>query len=476
MMTPEAFNALLKTLEEPPAHIVFILATTEPHKILPTIISRCQRFDFKRVDEHDIISRLEYVLKEENVEYDEESLEIISKLADGGMRDALSILEQCLAYDRHLTVENIKKVYGLLAKDEKIRLIKLLLTKDMKNVLKTLDHMMSLSIDLKRLTQDLIDVLKDVIIFKNTQDLSLLFVLHKNDIQQIVPYILVEEAFQMIDIFMDASSHYGQAVDSSTYFELALLKICNQIENEHKEVVVEEPKVIENVSHETLVEVQQEEVVEKPVEKIQEPVIEPQEDLQEKVEEKKIEETKAAEEKEEKVKEEKKEEEKAKAAEEEKEKDSTIISYANKKVRVTLPKDLTSFHTPAREISRYSYMEESNVLGYSLYAKDRTFTIHFSIGTDGWDSAEAASISHNKVCKDESKMYEPCTVGEYSGYKYVVSSDKSIEYHYVLDYLVDGQDVVLTIREELRDDDDTSLLEPLLLDVVHNLKIELIGE
>ena len=125
---------------------------------------------------------------------------------------------------------------------------------------------------------------------------------------------------------------------------------------------------------------------------------------EEKVEEKKIEETKAIEEKEEKVKEEKKEEEKAKAAEEEKEKDSTIISYANKKVRVTLPKDLTSFHTPARELSRYSYMEESNVLGYSLYAKDRTFTIHFSIGTDGWDSAEAASISHNKVCKDESKM------------------------------------------------------------------------
>ena len=275
MMTPEAFNALLKTLEEPPAHIVFILATTEPHKILPTIISRCQRFDFKRVDEHDIISRLEYVLKEENVEYDEESLEIISKLADGGMRDALSILEQCLAYDRHLTVENINKVYGLLANDEKIRLIKLLLTKDMKNVLKTLDHMMSLSIDLKRLTQDLIDVLKDVIIFKNTEDLSLLFVLHKNDIQKIVPYMLVEEAFQMIDIFMDASSHYGQAVDSSTYFELALLKICNQIENEHKEVVVEEPTIIEDVSHETLVE-EKTEVVEKTIEEVK-PIIEHQE-------------------------------------------------------------------------------------------------------------------------------------------------------------------------------------------------------
>ena len=275
MMTPEAFNALLKTLEEPPAHIVFILATTEPHKILPTIISRCQRFDFKRVDEKDIINRLEYVLKEEKVDYEEDALEIISKLADGGMRDALSILEQCLAYDRHLTVENINKVYGLLSNDEKIRLIKLLLTKDMKNVLKTLDHMMSLSIDLKRLTQDLIDVLKDVIILKNTEDLSLLFVLHKNDIQKIVPYMLVEEAFQMIDIFMDASSHYGQAVDSSTYFELALLKICNQIENEHKEVVVEEPTIIEDVSHETLVE-EKTEVVEKQKEEVK-PIIEHQE-------------------------------------------------------------------------------------------------------------------------------------------------------------------------------------------------------
>ena len=162
MMTPEAFNALLKTLEEPPAHIVFILATTEPHKILPTIISRCQRFDFQRVDENDIITRLKYVLEEEKVDYEEEALAIISKLADGGMRDALSILEQCLAYDRHLTVENINKVYGLLSNDEKIRLIKLLLTKDMKGVLKTLDHMLSTSIDLKKLTQDLIDVLKAV--------------------------------------------------------------------------------------------------------------------------------------------------------------------------------------------------------------------------------------------------------------------------------------------------------------------------
>lgn len=110
---------------------------------------------------------------------------------------------------------------------------------------------------------------------------------------------------------------------------------------------------------------------------------EPETKVAEEKEEKKIEETKAIEEKEEKVKEEEKEEEKAKAAEEEKEKDSTIISYANKKVRVTLPKDLTSFHTPAREISRYSYMEESNVLGLFIVC-ERSYVYHSFLNWNGW--------------------------------------------------------------------------------------------
>lgn len=284
MMTTEAFNALLKTLEEPPAHIVFILATTEPHKIIPTIISRCQRFDFKKVDEDDIINRLRYVLDEEKVNYEDNALTIISKLADGGMRDALSILEQCLAYDRNLTVENINQVYGLLSNSDKIHLIKLLLTKDMKAVLEILNKMLSSSIDLKRLTQDLIDVLKDIVIYKNTEDVSLLFVLNKSDIQDIVPYILVEEAFEMIDILMDASSHYGQAVDSSTYFELALLKICNQIKEEKtitiKPTIKEEIKITEPVVEQPSVIVEPvveklpvtETIVEEPMN--QEPIIE----------------------------------------------------------------------------------------------------------------------------------------------------------------------------------------------------------
>ena len=247
MMSTGAFNALLKTLEEPPAHIIFILATTEPHKILPTIISRCQRFDFKKVENHDIISRLEYVLKSENKKYELPALESVAKLAEGGMRDALSILEQCLAYNNELTVESVNMVYGLLSMDNKISFIKQLLSKDIKGVLTSLDNMLSGSIDIKRLTFDLVDVLKDIIIYKNTQDVSILFVLTQQDVDNLAPYILVEEAFEIIDILIEASSHYSQSLDANTYFELAMLKICNRIKEENK-LAIDNSKAIEQVN------------------------------------------------------------------------------------------------------------------------------------------------------------------------------------------------------------------------------------
>ena len=247
MMSTGAFNALLKTLEEPPAHIVFVLATTEPHKILPTIISRCQRFDFKKVENHDIISRFEYVLKSENKKYELPALESVAKLAEGGMRDALSILEQCLAYNNELTVESVNMVYGLLSMDNKISFIKQLLSQDIKGVLTSLDNMLSGSIDIKRLTFDLVDVLKDIIIYKNTQDVSILFVLTQQDVDNLAPYILVEEAFEIIDILIEASSHYSQSLDANTYFELAMLKICNRIKEENK-LAIDNSKAIEQVN------------------------------------------------------------------------------------------------------------------------------------------------------------------------------------------------------------------------------------
>ncbi len=229
MMTTGAFNALLKTLEEPPAHAIFILATTEPHKIIPTILSRCQRFDFQKVSKDDMVERLVYVMNQENKQYDIDALRLITKLADGGMRDSLSILEQCLAYQDKLEIQTINKIYGLLSIDKKILFIKNILSNNMKEVLNTLENMLSGGIDIKRLTFDLIDILKDVIIYKNTNDSSILFVLDKSDIDLIVPYITIEDSFIIIDNFVEASLQYPAAIDAAIYFELAILKICNTI-------------------------------------------------------------------------------------------------------------------------------------------------------------------------------------------------------------------------------------------------------
>lgn len=272
MMSTGAFNALLKTLEEPPAHVVFILATTEPHKILPTIISRCQRFDFTKLSMLDIVNRMKKVITEEHYQCDDEALEMIAKLADGGMRDALSILEQCLAFnDQHLTIQDVNQIYGIVSLENKIDFIKILLSKDMKKSLSTLEEMKMNGIDIKRLTLDLVDILKDIVIYRNTQDESILFVLSKFYLDMIVPYITCEEALTFIDILMEASEKYSKVINPSIYFELAILKICNQIKDEkviHVETVAV-PKVESPIQEiPKVAEIQASEPIEEPVEEI----------------------------------------------------------------------------------------------------------------------------------------------------------------------------------------------------------------
>ncbi len=235
MMSPGAFNALLKTLEEPPAHVVFILATTEPQRILPTIISRCQRYDFTKISEKDITDYLEYVMHEEKIDYEIDALALIAQLADGGMRDSLSILEQCLAYSgSRLTVADVNTVYGIISVADQIRFIQNLLTRNMGQVLKDLNSMNEAGTDIKRLTMDLIQILKDVVIYKNTENMEILTVLNEGYLKDLLPYITVEECFKYIDILMDASTHYREATDAKVYFELACMKICNQVHDEVK--------------------------------------------------------------------------------------------------------------------------------------------------------------------------------------------------------------------------------------------------
>ncbi len=238
MMSTGAFNALLKTLEEPPEHVIFILATTEPHKILPTIISRCQRFDFSRLTDEEMIDRMKTVMQEEGKTYEEGALALIAKLANGGMRDALSILEQCLAYnDDHLSEEDVNSIYGIVSLQDKISLIKVILAKDMNKALELIESMDAAGIDVKRLTYDLIDILKDVVIYKNTQNLSILSVLSSGYVDTIVPYITSDDALRFIDILVEATEKFARSVNPGIYFELAILKLCNQDHNAPQEVV-----------------------------------------------------------------------------------------------------------------------------------------------------------------------------------------------------------------------------------------------
>ena len=234
MMSTGAFNALLKTLEEPPKHAIFILATTEPHKVLPTIISRCQRFDFTKIDNRDIVNRLKDILNSENYDFEDSALELIADLAQGGMRDALSILEQCIAFSNDLTVENINQIYGILSNSKKIDFVKKILAKDIKSVLDLTSDLTSSNIDIKRLTFDLVDVFKDIIIYKNLNDFAALFVLDKSSVETINPYITADECFNFIDILMETASKYNQTLNPGIYFEVAMLKICNQVTRDSK--------------------------------------------------------------------------------------------------------------------------------------------------------------------------------------------------------------------------------------------------
>jgi DNA polymerase-3 subunit gamma/tau len=281
MMSTGAFNALLKTLEEPPAHVIFILATTEPHKILPTIISRCQRFDFSRLTDQEIVGRMETVMKEEGKTYDEGALSLIAKLANGGMRDALSILEQCLAYnDDHLTEEDVNSIYGIVSLSDKIDLIKVILSKDMNRTLDIIHKMDSSGIDVKRLTYDLIDILKDVVIYKNTHNVGILSVLSEGYIDSIVPYITSDDALSFIDILLAATEKYARSVNPDIYFELAILKLCNQdhnvqvVEVEKKAIPENKVKIVEGKPAEEPAPIVEEKEVEEPTLVVEEKEVE----------------------------------------------------------------------------------------------------------------------------------------------------------------------------------------------------------
>ena len=228
MMTSGAFNALLKTIEEPPAHVIFIFATTEPNKVLPTIISRCQRFDFNKVSVNDIKYRLSVVCKNEGIEIDQDGLTLIAQLADGGMRDALSILDQCVAYcTSHIDVNDIRKIYGVITSEDIGQLFNSVYKKDVDSFVKDIQKYSDMGMDIKRLTADFIHMLKDSLILDYSENSTLVSDMNKDMIRKYFKLAPINFRIKCMEELMDTYNKYTYASNALDYLEASLLKISS---------------------------------------------------------------------------------------------------------------------------------------------------------------------------------------------------------------------------------------------------------
>ena len=230
MLSTGAFNALLKTLEEPPEHVKFILATTEPQKLPATILSRCQRFDFKRISNEDIIKRLEIVCKESEINITKEALEIISVLAEGAMRDALSILERCVQDGENNIDENkIKDLVGIPKRTYIHGITKAIVEYNIDEALGTVQTVLNEGKDLNNLLWEIIKYVKDILVFKSKGKLDLYNQEELNDIKELADKLTKERAINLIYELSNLSNDMKSSTQRGIVFEAGIIKMCNPV-------------------------------------------------------------------------------------------------------------------------------------------------------------------------------------------------------------------------------------------------------
>lgn len=229
MLSIGAFNALLKTLEEPPKHVIFILATTEPHKIPLTIISRCQRFDFKRITAKAIVGRMELIAKETNVEYEENSLQVLARAAEGGMRDALSLLDQAISFGKEkVTVEDALTVTGAVSQMFLLKLAKAIKDHDVVSGLQSLEELLFQGKDPTRFIEDLILFYRDLLLYKAAPNLeeSLERAMLDDEFQSLAKDISPAEIYQLINLLSKTQQEMRWTNHPKIFLEVAIVKLC----------------------------------------------------------------------------------------------------------------------------------------------------------------------------------------------------------------------------------------------------------
>lgn len=232
MLSTGAFNALLKTLEEPPSHVKFILATTEPQKLPATILSRCQRFDFKKISNEDISKRLQYVCDESKIEITKEALKIIAVLAEGAMRDALSILERCLQEGNEKIDEDlVKDLVGIPKLTFVSRIMQAIIEYHVEDVLKTVEEVNNEGKDLQNLLWELIKYAKDILVFKTCGKLEIYNEEELKQIDALSKQISKERLLQIIYTLSQLENDMKWSSQKTVLFEVAMIKLCHSEES-----------------------------------------------------------------------------------------------------------------------------------------------------------------------------------------------------------------------------------------------------
>ncbi len=230
MLSVGAFNALLKTLEEPPEHVKFILATTEVHKLPATILSRCQRFDFKRIEPRDIASRLLHVAGQENIPLTEDGAMLIARVADGAMRDALSLLDRCAAYEGEITEAVVSDAAGLAGREHLFRLTEGIADRDGAQVIELLDELYNNACSMDRLLLDLLAHFRNLMLARSVPNYGELIVCQKSELAAIraqAERFSLARILNAMDVLQDAAGKLKGGANARTAAEMVLLRLAD---------------------------------------------------------------------------------------------------------------------------------------------------------------------------------------------------------------------------------------------------------